>query len=374
MAKSKRQMGYCRLTSVVRSQREIHQFQPNSLSESSKNKSLHGQPCTSTRLVALAGSVRSWEHMLFLSTMAVTNIYLKQEAADNFERSAYIPEHAFYEMADFIADQCGLQPSSTYNILDVGSGTGRTILNILSHFLTHGLSFKAQLFDVSEHMLSQFKNNLKRYETLQPYLRYSRQDANQGLPDSIFPDYYDLSFIVSVLQYLTDWQSFLSQVFRKLKMNGHLVQVELVGWYRLLDGSFDQLQDLDDLSIRFWQTYFVERQHYGQWNPSIKFSQMAPVMAYCQEHLNMLPVAEQCIIWESAVKWDDVLTWISAGPLSSLGSNILEDKSRLLLKDTMAQWLNQEQATLQTPFSVQWGFRIFIHRKETGHVKQPAKS
>lgn len=294
--------------------------------------------------------------------MGVDNVFLKESAVSNFEKATLIPSSAFYDIADFIIESCNLNENIQYKILDVGSGTGRTILNILNRFSDKGIKFSAICFDISQSMSKIFKSNLNKNPQLASSVYFLLHDANNGLPDYLFPNEYDITFIVSVLQYLDDWRWFLRQVHKKIALNGFLIQAELIGWYRLLDGTFDNTYSESEISVEFWQTYFKERKKFSKWNPEIKFSYMMPVKEFCENELNMMPITERNFFWEVNFSWSDVLSWIATGPVSSLGSG-LSDKEKANLRDKMYLFLLNKKVDLEKEFSVRWGFKVFIHQK-----------
>ena len=73
--------------------------------------------------------------------MGISNVFSKKQAALKFEKSAYIPSGKFQEIADMIVKECDLKSDEKVHILDVGSGTGRTILNILNRFFEKSIDF-----------------------------------------------------------------------------------------------------------------------------------------------------------------------------------------------------------------------------------------
>lgn len=295
--------------------------------------------------------------------MSVTNIFLKDSVVQNFEKATFIPKAEFYRMADFIIEACHLDHQTTYNILDVGSGTGRTILNILSRFAHQKMKFSATCFDISLSMYQKFKEEMKTKRFSNHSVKFLIHDANNGIPDNLFPGRFDLIFIISVLHYLNDWRQFLHEVHRKMSRNAFLIQAELRGWYRLLDGSFDDCQEQNGLSLEFWRKYFKERQSYGSWKPDIKFSEMIAVRIFCEKEFKMKLVAEREFLWKTTIRWADVLSWIEIGPVSSLGSNINSDADRIKLRSIMAQFLSMKRVNQRKRFPVKWGFNVFIYQR-----------
>ncbi len=279
-----------------------------------------------------------------------------------FEKSAYIPSGKFQEIADMIVKECDLKSDEKVHILDVGSGTGRTILNILYRFFEKSIDFKAICFDKSPEMLSRFNANLDRFKSIKPHINYLERDANLELPAAFVG--FDLIFIVSVLQYLDNWKNFLQQLYRRLSNDRYLIQAELIGWYQLLDGNFKNEGKFDSLSVEFWRRYFQMRKNYGEWEPEICFSKMEPVKEFCKEDLKMNQIFDGDILWESKINWSDVLNWIKWGSLSSLGSGIKDEESLKRLELEMGSFLKKKSIDIEENFSIKWGFNIFIFRKE----------
>lgn len=294
--------------------------------------------------------------------MGIANIFSKKQVALKFEKSTYIPPEKFHEIADFIIKKCGLKCDNKLDILDVGSGTGRTILNILNRFYKRSINFKVTCFDKSPMMLRKFSENLDRFKSIKPFVNYFERDANLGLPAEF--SNFNLVFIVSVLQYLDNWKDFLHQLHNRLSNDGYLIQAELIGWYQLLDGDFKDEEKFDGLSVEFWRRYFQMRKNYGEWEPEICFSKMTPVKIFCEEDLKMIKTSENDILWDSEISWSEVLNWIKWGSVSSLGSGITNKNSLKKLELEMKSFLKTKTIDLEKYFSIQWGFNIFIFKKE----------
>lgn len=294
--------------------------------------------------------------------MGIVNIFLKKQVALKFEKSTYIPVGKFHEIADIIIKECSLKNDDILDILDIGSGTGRTVLNILDRFYERSINFKATCFDKSPKMLGRLSANLAGFKSIKPYVNYFERDANLGLPAETTD--FNLVFIVSVLQYLDNWKDFLQKLSRKLLKDGFLIQAELIGWYQLLDGDFKDEEKFDPLSVEFWRRYFQVRKNYGEWNPEICFSKMEPVKKFCEEDLKMIKISENDILWESKISWSDVLNWIKWGSVSSLGSGITKKDSLKKLELEMKSFLRAKSIDLEKNFSIEWGFNIFIFKKE----------
>jgi SAM-dependent methyltransferase len=294
--------------------------------------------------------------------MGIANIFSKKQVALKFEKSTYIPPEKFHEIADLIIKECSLESNDKVDILDIGSGTGRTILNILNRFYEKSINFKATCFDNSPKMLREFSENLDRFKSIKSFVNYFERDANLGL-SAEFTN-FNLVFIVSVLQYLDNWKDFLHQLYRKLSNDGYLIQAELIGWYQLLDGDFKDEEKFDPLSVEFWRKYFQMRKNYGEWEPEICFSKMTPVKKFCEEDLKMIKTSENDILWESEISWSDVLNWIKWGSVSSLGSGIKDRESLKKLELEMKLFLRAKSIDLEKNFSIEWGFNIFIFKKE----------
>ncbi len=145
-----------------------------------------------------------------------SNVYLRADAASQFERASFIPREEFFKIADYVVEVCSLNAQRSYRILDVGSGTGRMIINILSSLEAHGINYHAVCFDTSPHMLDKFRQNLEANNSPVAGLRLLEHGAKAGLPDEIFLECFDLIFIVAVLHFLDDWRFFMREVSRKI--------------------------------------------------------------------------------------------------------------------------------------------------------------
>lgn len=295
------------------------------------------------------------------NTAIASNVYLDKISAQNFENSTKIDKTEIYKIGDYIAETLNLYSFKNHiSILDIGSGTGRTILNILDRFHQNNLKFNATCFDVSEYMLEQFKRALKRKNYLKGMVTYSNHDANKGLDG--YTNYH-LVFIVSVLQYLQNWRKFIKELTGHICPNGHLVLAELIGWYRLLDGSFDKVYSKENqLSVDFWREYFCKREKYGSWKPEIKFSNIKPVLSFLLKKEAFSLVQQHNFLWPNTICWSNVLSWLQHAPVSSLGSN-MPSENRQTLNQIMYDFLQKRGIDINRPFSISWGFKLHILQK-----------
>jgi SAM-dependent methyltransferase len=297
-----------------------------------------------------------------MNKSVISNVYLDKIAAKNFEKSAYIRKKDFYRVADYIVSVLEREniAGRKIDVLDVGCGTGRTILNILERFRQSGVQFDADCFDSSESMLRIFKNNIKKYKYLNDKnVTYIKHDANEGLGDFSL---YDLIFFVSVLQYFTDWRSFLSDLLDHTKTPGYIVIAELIGWYELLDGTFESEDYRGKFDFQFWKKYFKIRKMYAAWEPEIKFSNVKPALNFLKKKCNLRIIEKQNFLWPNDISWKDVLLWIEKGPVSSLGSN-LSKESRRALKNEMKEYLKNHDKRIREKFKIEWGFTTYILKK-----------
>jgi len=284
------------------------------------------------------------------NTAIASNVYLDKNSAQNFENSTKIDKAEIYKIGDYITETLNLYSFKNHiNILDIGSGTGRTILNILDRFYQNNLKFIATCFDVSKYMLEQFEQTLKSKNYLKDMVVYSNHDANKGLAD--FNDYH-LVFVVSVLQYLQNWREFIKELSGHLRPNGYLVIAELIGWYRLLDGTFDITYSKENrLSIDFWKEYF-----------EVKFSNIKPVLSFLLKKQGFSLMHQHSFLWPNTICWSNVLSWLQHAPVSSLGSN-MPSENRKTLKQIMHDFLKKRGIDIIRPFSISWGFKLRILQK-----------
>ena len=291
-----------------------------------------------------------------------SNVFLDKHSAQSFENATKIDVKDFHRMADYIVGTLDLYHSNNIvNILDIGTGTGRTILNILDRLYQKNIDFHATCFDISEHMLNKFKEALSERNAITNFVDWLKHNADIGLDGF---KKYDIVFIVSMLQYLRNWREFLDELIEHIAANGHLILAELIGWYRLLDGSFDSIpESTDQLYFDFWKEYFLRREKYGTWRPEIKFSNIAPALSFLEKDRRLFLLKQQEFLWPNTIRWRDVLSWVQDGSVSSLGSN-MPDGSRQILKKKMYDFLRQREICINTSFSIEWGFRLYFLRKD----------
>jgi 2-polyprenyl-3-methyl-5-hydroxy-6-metoxy-1,4-benzoquinol methylase len=295
-----------------------------------------------------------------------TNVYKKKYRAIKFEKSTKIDKRNLELIGEFIYNELidnFFKNHSDFRIIDTGTGTGRTILGILNFFHKKTIRFKADCFDVSNHMLNIFHNNIKNYIYLKNCINIIEHDANKGLDN--FSN-YDFALIVSVLQYLNNWRKYILDLKNHLNNESYIFVAELIGWYRLLDGVFDNQinNEKDKFHYRFWKEYFHQRNLYGQWPPEISFANQSKVYKFL-EKLGFLKISYKDFLWDTMISWKEVLSWIEIGPLSSLGSNIIEPKGRSHLKSIMKNYLNKNIIDINKKFEIKWGFRIYIFKLQT---------
>lgn len=294
------------------------------------------------------------------------NVFLQPEVARHFEAATRIPPQQLDSLGEFIADLASEKGAAgDLSLLDVGSGTGRTIIGMLPAFLRHGMRPNCLCFDASESMQRKFLENWE--QSAKPgRVRFLLHSADDGLPLEVKKDSIDILTIVSVLHYVRDWRSFLKRCHSALRpVTGLLVQAELIGWYGLLDGrlheiSASEAQASEDLSGQFWRHYFRRRALHSPWDPEIHFAKMEPVYRFCEDTLGLVLIAGRSFVWSATVDWSNILQWIEVGPVSSLASD-LTAKARSQLARDMSDFLRDRHIDISVPFNVEWGFGISVH-------------
>lgn len=293
-----------------------------------------------------------------------SNVYLEKESVINFENATRLDNEVLYKIGEFIHNtltNLSIIDKKEFVLLDTGTGTGRTVLNILQYFYDQDFRFRADCYDISIYMLRLFNHHLNEFEHFKNRIKLIEHDANKGLIN--FPK-YDLALFVSVLHYFNNWRNYLDNLLLHLKSNSCIVIAELIGWYRLLDGVFDYSpQNIDEeFHVKFWNKYFELRSHYGQWAPEICFSYQKPVYEYLEKK-HLINVSSKDFLWNIEICWEDVLAWIRYGPVSSLGSNIIIPHGRELLMREMKNYLDSQDKNLTERFTISWGFKVLIYQK-----------
>lgn len=289
-----------------------------------------------------------------------SNIYAQQQSAKSFEKATQLDVEVLKKIGEFI-----YKHSTKYHLrlLDTGTGTGRTILGILAYFNEHKIKIEADCYDVSPFMLEQFNDKLRleNYE-YSSCINVILHDANKGLERF---QQYDIALFVSVLHYFDDWRQYLgSLIANNLKKDGTIVIAELIGWYRWLDGQFDQKPktEQEKNQVLFWEKYFSVREKYGEWKTEISFSNLDLVYEFLLSK-GMSFEAEKEFLWEISISWNEILQWIQYAPVSSLGSNIKKTEDRKTLKGEMRDFLLEKKIDLNEIFKASWGFNIRIFKK-----------
>lgn len=285
----------------------------------------------------------------------IENVYLKEKAAKSFEQSAQIPHDSFVEIADYLYKY--LEKKDNISILDLGSGTGRTVINISERLEKFTNNIQVDCVEVSQNMINEFKKKTFNIRNIHMH----KFDLNSSIKRMELFETYDLIIILSVLQYLNNWKLTLQDVEDKMNEDSIFVQGELSGWFQLLDGKFSHCLR-EDIFHKFWRKYFNLRAQYSEWNPEVKFSNMSKAYNYCIQHLKMCKIDKKNFSWQIEVSWKQILSWIAYGALSSLGSG-LKLKDRLNLESAMKRYLENNDIDINDFFFIEWGIEFSIFKR-----------
>jgi ubiquinone/menaquinone biosynthesis C-methylase UbiE len=291
----------------------------------------------------------------------VENIYVGASSARSFVRAISYDRRALGALARTLAAHGAARRAQGLSILDVGTGPGSFILPVAESFTAAGLDYRLDCFDVSAPMRHLFERALAETRVPPAQVNYLLADAARGLPAVYAARTYDLAFITFVLHYIGDWQRLLDEVLARLRSGGLLVQAEVLGDLRNLDGQFDVPSSM--LFRQFWKQYFTERAGYSAWQPDISASDLRPVLTYLCESRHLRLFREESYWWHTAPRWGDFHEWIAHAPLSSLGSG-LSPQARTQLAHRMRAWLTTRQIDDDAEVSLQWGVKISLLMKE----------
>lgn len=154
-----------------------------------------------------------------------------------YDQTRWLTESVAEEVADFILKLVDAKPETSF--LEPGIGTG---LNIIP-FVRRGYSVTG--IDASQVMLEQFRQKL---HNIPPNLQLIHGDASQ-LP---FPDQsFDVVLTVHMIHTVANWQVFLDEVERVLKLQGYYLnaqwitppaRMEFEGYLRAILAKYDVKQ------------------------------------------------------------------------------------------------------------------------------------
>jgi SAM-dependent methyltransferase len=288
--------------------------------------------------------------------LSLENIYLRQQSASSFVRAINYDAHALAKLARLLADYYSSNQRPLINILDIGTGPGSLILPVAESFLEEGgPDFRLDCLDVSPHMAHLFEAALAASRVPPGKVRYLLHDAERGLGELYSPHGYDLIFATFVLHYIRNWRQLLDEATRCLTEGGLLVQTEIVGDFRNLDGHFDIKSPI--LFEQFWRQYFTERAKYSAWSPVISVSDLSVAFAYLRNRKRLKLFREDFLLWDTSVEWGDFCNWIADAPLSSLGAGLTTEARRELAR-RMHGWLKGRRVKLSSGISLRWGIKV----------------
>ncbi len=291
------------------------------------------------------------------------NVYLLQQAASSYKKSAHIPSHVFEEITEYLIN---LEPdikSNSHRALDIGIGTGNFTIPIMKNIIDRKMKLHLEGFDISDHMLIELKKEIDAVENLSGLVRYERRDAEDGLPESIYSsNSYALVIITFMLHYLNKWQNLMDDVIRVMAPGGILIQSEVLRGLRPVDGTFDNIDGLDADFVAFWKTYFEYREKFSKWDAEMRVSNLDPVVNYLRNNDGVEFIGSQDFHYENQVSYEDMLLWIQTGVFSSVGSG-LNDSQKSQLKDKMKEWLRDENLEPKEKFACKMGVKAWFHKK-----------
>jgi SAM-dependent methyltransferase len=292
--------------------------------------------------------------------MAVENVYDRDRAAGAFDTAIKYDPKALEQIAGFIRTFFSGSGRNRVRILDIGVGSGAFIIPIIEEFQQNGgLDFGLDCFDISEQMIKELMDRLSVSSVTEDKVHCFIRDANEGLGGVYRPRIFDIVVITFVLHYIDRWESLIDDVARCLAPGGMLVQAEIIGDLRNMDGKFDI--DSQPVFQGFWKEYFKARSKLAEWSPEISVSDLSKVYDYLKQKGCYEIVYDKSFLWDSSAKWADFCDWIDAGLVSSLGSG-LRASSRRMLSERMLTWLGDERVDPDDIVRLNWGFRIRCHR------------
>ncbi len=297
--------------------------------------------------------------------MGLENIYLQRESARGFGRAVRYDVVALKSLAQILAGHGQPVPggSQPLHILDIGTGSGLFILPVAEFFEEHmPPDYRLDCLDISRQMACLFTSKMARAAVSREKVGYLLHDAEKGLGSYRVPEKYDLIFITFVLHYINGWRLLLDEVAACLKPGGLLIQAEVVGDFRNIDGHFDEESPI--LFQQFWRRYFIERAVHSAWQPSLSVSDLSPVFTYLRGANRFRLLREDSFLWGDAATWGSFCEWIVTAPLSSLGSG-LHPAARVQLSAAMGRWLTERELSQTEEVKLKWGIKTSVLSKGT---------
>lgn len=295
--------------------------------------------------------------------MGLENIYLEGQSARGFGRAIRYDAAALKSLAQSLAGHLAAGAAQPLHVLDIGTGPGFFILPVAESFEENRPpDYRLDCLDVSEHMSRLFAAELARAAVPREKVRYLMHDAERGLGAYRVPEKYDLVFATFVLHYVGDWRRLLDEVVACMRPGGLLVQAEVVGDFRNIDGQFDTESPI--LFRQFWRRYFTERARHSAWQSAVSVSDLSPVFTYLRRVKRFRLFRENTFLWGTAVTWRDFCEWIAAAPLSSLGAG-LHPEARARLSEVMRRWLKERELSETEEVKLRWGIKTSVLSKGT---------
>lgn len=288
--------------------------------------------------------------------MRLENIYLRRESVESFIKTIKYDPLALTNIAQCSSDYFLSQGKRSIKILDIGIGTGAFTIPIVEHFeREQKLDYSLMCFDISGHMIQRFDDTLSRANVSQSKIRFFSHDAEDGLVNTFDLKSFDLIITTFTLHYIDNWEGLLDDVADCLKEDGLLVQAEVAGDLRSVDGNFDN--DSPTLFQEFWKRYFAERTKYSEWSPEICISNLTSAYDYLRQKNDFKLYKEQSYLWEQSIRWSELCEWIVQAPLPSLGSGIGFVTRRYLAK-VMEGWLQSNGISERRGIPLEWGLKV----------------
>lgn len=294
--------------------------------------------------------------------MGAENIYLRESSADSFARAVSYDPAALAAFAGSLAGRLTPCDGRPLRVLDIGTGPGSFILPFVAAFRRRGgPDYRLHCLDASPHMARKFDAARAAWGVPKYKVRYAVRDVERGLGSFYAAGGYGLVCATFMLHYVKDWPRLLDTLAGCLAERGLLVQAEVAGDFRNLDGLFDVKSPI--LFRQFWEHYFTERAGYSAWAPELSVSNVSAALAYLLRQQRLKLFREDVLQWATSVRWGELCEWIAAAPVSSLGVG-LEAESRALLSARMREWLGQKGLPLSDTISLRWGVKLTCLTRE----------
>jgi len=296
---------------------------------------------------------------------SVTNVYLTANAARRFASAIQYAPGQVSAGAQKIAKLLPLDSRGHLDLLDIGAGTGAFTLPFAKSLLDLGLEFKVLALDISPQMLVGLASGLQlpQYRNLKNRFSLWEHDAEKGLSDRCSSGSVDIAVFTFVAHYLADLPRMLGEITRVIRKGGLLVQAEITGAMRYVDGTFDPAITAPEAHFRdFWTQYFAYRDKIAPWESTLRVTNIQPVLAALKEAETFHLESQFDVSWSSLLNYASFLEWINHGFLSSLGSG-LTSQDRAELAVTMEKWCISNRISLDDKFDVPWGIRVYVNRR-----------